>query len=96
MFVGLLIGLIWEHFNQQELAAAAGRKGDGRSAYKVHTEEAENLVMEEKSQHRRMTPMKVEAIIDRRDSKLLRGRFAFAMIGSAGLGDWCLGFCGSG
>ncbi|MBA0836185.1 hypothetical protein Goarm_008419 [Gossypium armourianum] len=67
MFVGLLIGLIWEHFNQQELAAAAGRKGDGRSAYKVHTEEAENLVMEEKSQHRRMTPMKVEAIIDRRD-----------------------------
>ncbi|MBA0658328.1 hypothetical protein Goklo_010544 [Gossypium klotzschianum] len=48
MFVGLLIGLIWEHFNQQELAAAAGRKGDGRSAYKVHTEEAENLVMEEK------------------------------------------------
>ncbi|MBA0719860.1 hypothetical protein Golax_007508 [Gossypium laxum] len=50
-----------------ELAAAAGRKGDGRSAYKVHTEEAENLVMEEKSQHHRMTPMKVEAIIDRRD-----------------------------
>ncbi|MBA0866403.1 hypothetical protein Goshw_020637, partial [Gossypium schwendimanii] len=53
-----------------ELAAAAGRKGDGRSAYKVHTEEAENLVMEEKSQHRRMTPMKTVRTIANNNGKL--------------------------